>query len=115
LAMVDADPGAALWKDLLSAAMRNFVGLVDEDERPEDLPMTVLDEFERPAEREDVRAVGCLVGVGHRYCGVWWRVDPATTHRRTVCWGPQIPTLTMIAREKAPAISSCSTHPRTGR
>lgn len=55
LAMVDADPGTALLKDLAERSDGDFVELIDDDELPEDLPMTELDELERPAAgREDV-------------------------------------------------------------
>jgi hypothetical protein len=55
MAMVDADPGTALLKDLAARSDGEFVELIDDDELPEDLPMTDLDELERPAAgREDV-------------------------------------------------------------
>jgi hypothetical protein len=55
LAMVDADPGTSLLKDLAERSDGEFVELIDEDELPEELPMTDLDELERPAAgREDV-------------------------------------------------------------
>lgn len=55
LAMVDADPGTSLLKDLAERSDGEFVELIDDDELPEDLPMTDLDQLERPAVgREDV-------------------------------------------------------------
>jgi hypothetical protein len=55
LAMVDADPGTVLLKDLAQRSDGEFVELVDDDELPEELPMTDLDELELPAVgRQDV-------------------------------------------------------------
>lgn len=55
LAVVDADPGTALLKDLAERSDGEFVELIDGDELPDDLPLANLDDLPKPAStREDV-------------------------------------------------------------
>ncbi|PRQ02255.1 hypothetical protein ENSA5_24910 [Enhygromyxa salina] len=55
LALVDADPGTALLRDLAARSGGEFVDAVDGDELPNKLPIAALDQLDRRASgREDV-------------------------------------------------------------